>query len=169
MFRCELVNLNTRIIFDRNDLIGASIEMEVLKEAIAAVLKGKTSISITKLHKELMFFIIYTTASVVLSKMLFNTVRVTVQCTFNILLTVILLTMLCPLVGPAQHQRKPWVTVSTALMEADADFYGLRRVETALVLYLRFVFILHRKDRRRGVRSVCQSQNNIELKPANKL
>lgn len=49
MFQCELVDLNVRIIFDRNDLTRASIGMEVLKEAIAAVLKGKMSILITKL------------------------------------------------------------------------------------------------------------------------
>lgn len=54
MFPCELVDLNALII-EMTCATRASIRMEVLKEATAAVSKGKMSILITKLDKELMF------------------------------------------------------------------------------------------------------------------
>lgn len=81
MFRCELVDSNAYIIcLFPSDLCHKSLYQDEGVEVIAAELKRKRSILIWKLHMEhSSFSYIDTTASLMLSKLLFNTVNLIVR------------------------------------------------------------------------------------------
>lgn len=104
-------------LFDLSDLCHKSLYQDEGVEVIVAVLKRKRSILIRKLHKKRSSrsYIIDTKESVMLSKMLFNTVHLIVQTVHLIFYWQRLLFnyVLLSFVGFARHQSKTWLTVSS--------------------------------------------------------